>query len=402
MESNTFAPTARTLTFYTPDCLSMAATWHMADLSEMFIKYRIPGGEWITAAAAAEPGSGDYVYRAVMPGLTPGCIYEYVIVGGESITDIARFRVRDDAQKSVRFIYVTDSQEQEYPGRMFSQTLDSAITVHEPDFILHGGDIVNLGGSEEQWSKMLDSASHYLTSYPMMAAAGNHDYWDGYLFGNEHVTHRHFTINLPPQDTAHGMYYYFDCGPCRFVVLSSGDSVVTQGLCKSQRRWLCDTLSDCDAMWKIVVIHNPLYSPGKYGCRDPQNRPALVLRDQLNHIFGEYGVDLCLSGHDHIYSLSYPIDGNGEAQYDCIVEDGYFINPLGTVHMIGGCAGDQARESVLTEEKFILPLAEFHRVTPGTANYTAVTVCGDRLTLEYYTVADGIGRLTHRRGIIKR
>lgn len=402
MESNTFAPTARTLTFYTSDCFSMAATWHMANQSEMFLKYRPLGGEWTTVKASPEHGSGDYIYRAVMVDLTPGGVYEYAIGRGESVTDSALFRVKGDAIAAARFIYVTDSQEQEQPGRMFSATLNAAMATHDPNFILHGGDIVNLGGSEEHWSKMLDSASPHLISCPMMVAAGNHDYWDGYLFGNEHVTNRHFTMDLPPQDTAHGTYYYFDYGPCRFIVLNSGDTVITQGLCESQLRWLCETLSDCNNKWKIVVIHNPLYSPGKYGCRDPQNRPAMVLRRQLNPIFSEYGVDLCLSGHDHIYSISHPIDGDGEAQYDCTMEDGHFVNPRGTIHMIGGCAGDQARESVLTEAEFIRPLAEFHRVTPGTANYTAVIVAGDRLTLEYYTVADGIGKLTHRRGIIKR
>lgn len=164
MEGKTFAPTARTLTFYTSDCLSMAATWHMADPAEMFLKYRLIGGEWTTVKVSPEHGSGDYVYRAVMVDLTPGGVYEYAIGRGESVTDSALFRVKDNTSEAARFIYVTDSQEQERPGRMFSATLNAAIAAHDPDFILHGGDIVNLGGSEEHWSKMLDSAAPHLTS----------------------------------------------------------------------------------------------------------------------------------------------------------------------------------------------------------------------------------------------
>jgi hypothetical protein len=216
-------------------------------------------------------------------------------------------------------------------------------------------------------------------------------------------------MDLPEQDTAHGMYYHFDFGPCRFIVLNSGDTVVTQGLCESQRQWLTERLAECDSKWKIVMIHNPLYSPGKYGCQEPQYRPALILREQLNPIFGKYGVDMCLSGHDHIYSLSHPIDAAGKVRLDCDVVSSsksgvpgkYLVNPRGTVHLIGGCAGDQARESVLAKADFMKELWEFHRISQGSSNYIAVTVTEDEIIMEYYEVTDGVGRLAHRRGIIK-
>jgi 3',5'-cyclic AMP phosphodiesterase CpdA len=62
------------------------------------------------------------------------------------------------------------------------------------------------------------------------------------------------------------------------------------------------TLADSAARWTIVAIHESPYSAGYQGSN-------LEIRDRLAPVFARYGVQLVLSGHDHDYQRSRPIDG---------------------------------------------------------------------------------------------
>jgi 3',5'-cyclic AMP phosphodiesterase CpdA len=69
-----------------------------------------------------------------------------------------------------------------------------------------------------------------------------------------------------------------------------------------QRTFLEDTLRDADEPWRIVAIHESPYSSGYQGSN-------LTVRDAYAPLFAEYGVQVVLSGHDHDYQRSVPIDG---------------------------------------------------------------------------------------------
>jgi 3',5'-cyclic AMP phosphodiesterase CpdA len=69
-----------------------------------------------------------------------------------------------------------------------------------------------------------------------------------------------------------------------------------------QIEWLQDTLRHSDARWRIVAMHHPPYSAGYQGSH-------LVAREIYAPIFERYGVQLVLSGHDHDYQRSHPVNG---------------------------------------------------------------------------------------------
>lgn len=69
-----------------------------------------------------------------------------------------------------------------------------------------------------------------------------------------------------------------------------------------QRAWLDATLGASQARWKIVALHYPPYSAGYQGS-------SLNVREAFSPLFAEHGVQLVLSGHDHDYQRSIPIDG---------------------------------------------------------------------------------------------
>jgi predicted phosphodiesterase len=70
-----------------------------------------------------------------------------------------------------------------------------------------------------------------------------------------------------------------------------------------QRDWVEKELASSKEKWKIVFQHHPLYSSGVTHGSDPQ------LRDALEPLFVANGVDLVLTGHDHIYERVKPQQG---------------------------------------------------------------------------------------------
>jgi 3',5'-cyclic AMP phosphodiesterase CpdA len=69
-----------------------------------------------------------------------------------------------------------------------------------------------------------------------------------------------------------------------------------------QLAFLRDTLSNATETWRIVAIHESPYSAGYQGSN-------ITVRDTYAPLFARYGVQLVLSGHDHDYQRSTPIDG---------------------------------------------------------------------------------------------
>jgi hypothetical protein len=119
----------------------------------------------------------------------------------------------------------------------------------------------------------------------LLAIVGNHDVRDG---------------NGEPQMRALGMpglWWSTEIGDALFIGLDSNDPDNPR-----QRRWLIRTLESSTATWKIVALHHPPYSAGYQG----SNR---AVRRAFAPIFERYGVQLVLSGHDHDYQRSEPMNG---------------------------------------------------------------------------------------------
>ena len=119
----------------------------------------------------------------------------------------------------------------------------------------------------------------------LLAILGNHDVKDG---------------NAEGQVAALGM-------PGRWWARHNGDVLIV-GLDSNlvddptQLAWLEDVLSAATEPWRIVMLHHPPYSAGYQGSSED-------VRDTFTRLFERYGVQLVLSGHDHDYQRSTPING---------------------------------------------------------------------------------------------
>lgn len=95
----------------------------------------------------------------------------------------------------------------------------------------------------------------------------------------------------------HGRWWAHDFGDVLLVGLDS--NLVDD---PDQRAWLEDTLSASTERWRIVLVHHPPYSAGYQGS-------DLDVRRTFVPLFERYGVQLVVSGHDHDYQRSKPING---------------------------------------------------------------------------------------------
>lgn len=379
------------LSLYDPDRNAYSVTWHTQLKNYPLLKLRRLGEETErTVTGYCDEGSGDYVSRAVIYGLEKNAEYAYTLCdagGNESFA--GSFTAGDPQTDAVTFMHISDTQDTMLHGSVWAELMRSAAQKKGlPDMILHTGDIVQNGGVESDWKQMLGHVRDYVSSVPFMAASGNHSYWERYKNGYEDIEHKHITVKLPAQNTNNGIYYSYDYGDVHFTVLSSGDSP-SSGVGEKQLKWLENDLARAEKRWKIVLIHNPLYSCGRWGSNDSVNGVAKALRESVGSLLCRYGVDLVLQGHDHVFSLTLPITQQGVPE-PCAVrtvqeagaEIYYYVQPSSPVYLVSGAGGSQNRAVEEAYDRAIFSQAQ--SVPANTACYSLITVSKTRLTAAFY------------------
>lgn len=179
----------------------------------------------------------------------------------------------------------------------------------QPDLVITLGDNNYPNGAAETLDENVGQYFHefignYQGSYGEGAeinrffpTLGNHDYDTA----NAQPYFDYFT--LPGNER----YYDFVWGPVHFFAINS-DSREPDGVGRTslQADWLRTRLSEATAPWKVVYFHAAPYSSG-------QERSTIWMRWP----FKEWGVDLVLAGHDHVYErlevdgLTYVVNGLG-------------------------------------------------------------------------------------------
>jgi len=115
-------------------------------------------------------------------------------------------------------------------------------------------------------------------------------------------------FSLPGEE----LYYTFTWGDVAFYSINSLSSADME----AQASWLAGEIKRSRKAFQVVYFHHPPYSPGLHGGTD-----------RMKWEFAQWGVDVVLSGHDHIYSrmelqgqegLHYIVNGvGGKSLYSC-------------------------------------------------------------------------------------
>ena len=180
-----------------------------------------------------------------------------------------------------------------------------------PGTVFSAGDHAYPHGTAQQFSECYGRnwGRHKQRTRP---ALGNHDYETdqaGPYF-------KYFGANAGPAGRG---YYSYDIGAWHIVSLNSVANSVSWG--KSQEEWLTRDLAASSSACKLAYWHHPYTSSGKTHGNGPHMR-------RLFTILYQFGADVVVSGHDHIYERFAPQDPDAKA------------NALGIRQFIAGTGGE--------------------------------------------------------------
>jgi len=200
-------------------------------------------------------------------------------------------------------------------------------------FILHAGDVCYAGtGStweiEEVWDVWGNQVNDLAAVTPYMFAVGNHEQY--YNFTSYRTRFR-----MPgTQSGGEGNFWWsFTFANIHFTFMSTEHPY---GPGSPQYAWIQQDLQtasqDPNVHWMIVSGHRPMY------CSDDTewdaHRPGAYFQSVIEPLFLQYGVDLYLCGHMHMYERIYPLI-NGT-----VVQSGnVYHNPKATAHVVQGTGG---------------------------------------------------------------
>jgi len=187
---------------------------------------------------------------------------------------------------------------------------------HHTDVWLMLGDIAYYYGKDEEFQKSIfgDTYKYMMRNTVIWPTPGNHDMRSADSETETGPYYDIFTVPTKgevggePSDTE--AYYSYNYGDIHFISMDSEDT--PRQVFSDMARWLQRDLQQDDHNWKIVYFHHPPYTKGSHNSDmdlDSHGRMK-EMRENILPILEDYGVDLVLSGHSHIYERSYLIKGH--------------------------------------------------------------------------------------------
>jgi len=147
-----------------------------------------------------------------------------------------------------------------------------------------------------------------------------------------------------------GSFYSEVHGPVEFFIIDSSTPQITGNAVEEQLDWLEGALAASTSRWKVAVMHDAPYSAS------PKRGSNLAVREATHPLFVEYGVDLVLTGHNHIYERTIPQQGvtyvvTGAGAKVSEIGDAEFIAATvkGLQFMVVAVEGDTMRLQAINE-----------------------------------------------------
>lgn len=291
----------------------------------------------------------------------------------------------------------------------WDKTLTAATSQHNVSFMISAGDQVNTATREEEYAGYLSASA--LTSLPVATTIGNHDSKSQqytYHFNNPNAFDKNEAANTDyvTGATTAGTDYYYTYGDVLFIVIDTNNYN-----CATHKNVISKAVKENpDCKWRVVTFHQDIYGSGY----DHSDSDGIVLRTQLTPIFDEFDIDIVLQGHDHTYSRSYQLTGDGQEHqtyssspvkastptddpdkvaylkenncYNIVSEDGNtVINPEGTVYFEANSAtGSKFYELIPVQQDYIA-----ERSQTWTPSYSVIDVSENAITVQTYDATTG-------------
>ena len=276
--------------------LLLAIAPYVTDVGATSAEIRWEGdGELVVGSATIPSIEHDGMHIAELSGLAPDREYGYR-VGDEKQS----FRTLPAAGSPVRFAVIGDTR----TGNDIHAQLSAQIAREAPDFVVNTGDLADDGRVAADWQAFFAAAHPLLSISALLPVVGNHDERGLFNAGDwaRYFPHREYAVTA---------------GDVRLIFV---DSTVPFESGTEQHAWIAAALDDAKAArargeidWIVAAHHYPVYSSGHHG-GDPD------VRRELLPMYCAAGVDLVLTGHDHIYDrladgsgITFVVTGGGGA-----------------------------------------------------------------------------------------
>ena len=311
-------------------------------------------------------------------GLSPGTTYYYavgyngnILAGGDADHYFKTAPAAGSTDKYIAWI-LGDCGTANNNQRDVRDAYYNYIGNNHTDMMLFLGDNAYNIGTESQYQNAIfeNMYEDKLVNSVAWSCPGNHD------FGSSNSSTQsgpYFDIfSFPTAGESGGLasgteaYFAFDYGNLHIISLDSHDT--DRNLGSPMLTWLENDLAANTQFWTIVIFHHPPYTKGSHDSDNPNDSGGRMddMRENVLPILENYGVDVVLSGHSHVYERSYLIedhfgysntwdtltmlvdggDGklNGHGPYVKYNNSG--IADEGTIYVVTGSAGKTSTEAL--------------------------------------------------------
>ncbi len=318
------------------------------------------------------------LHAFALTGLKPGSPYFYEVVaqddeGQELRSGLLTFKTAVEKNQPFTVAVLGDTEARPFINDAVIKSLWPA----RPDFALILGDLTDGGVAERrfEWThEFFVGMTQFGSRVPIVAAPGN---------GEDDLVWFRRYHHFPGEEN----FFAFTYGDAQFFVLDSNLSYREQeepGFRERQKAWLRGALKNSKARWKIALHHHPVYSSDENDYGDSWSKGGRGIGDEdvrndFLRIYEEFGVDIVLQAHMHIYERSHPL------------RDGAVDMKNGVIYITAGGAGGNLEDFTPARDWYA------HKTYRG-HHYALISVNGDVIE---YEARDTEGRLRDHMTMVK-
>ena len=220
-----------------------------------------------------------FVHRVLLNNLEPGCSYTYNLSDGDRLYS-GTFTSSAKPGSSFKFAVMRDCRS----NPDIHSIISKEFTKHSPLISVYTGDLC-FDSRYNTWKKefFTESELNLDKNVPFVNSLGNHE-------GSSHTSDAF--LQGPNSDISGSDYFYsFEYGDIHFLILNTEESLKKGS---KQYKFAEKDLQSSNKIWKIAVLHEPVYCAGGQG----DNKSLYDLSDK---IFEKNDVSVVLAGHSHFY-----------------------------------------------------------------------------------------------------
>ena len=286
------------------------------------------------------------IHHARMTGLQPKTEYKYQIRQGNKETQWYSFRTTaiDAEPMNIAFYGDLGVHGAKKDKAVAIDLVKKLVDEKKLHVILHVGDFAyDLADNEgKKGDKFFNMIQPIASQVPYQVVAGNHEQESDLSYN--HYNHRFNMIDS--NGKVNNFFYSFNLGLIHIIALNSEyHADDEEDKMTEQYKFLEEDLIRANEVraarpWIVVMMHHPLYCKKKNSEECTKFRQFKLLRKKTNleELFYKYGVDVTLSGHEHVYKRTFPVFRNVVCSSSKNVTNPY-DDPRGPIHFTSGVSG---------------------------------------------------------------